>query len=156
MEANLFIKKYKTEGNKIKDLQFYGDMEVDIGGGSGSGGSSDKYYYATGEILVDKIDEFITPIKVPIEGTPYYDDCFMIQVPVDSYLYKSFKVKYSDGTIVQFADGTSNVTFLPGGTSYTIPRFYSSDYAIDIILFSKDALIKGYALTNTFVNSLFQ
>lgn len=153
MEANLFIKKYKTEGNKIKELQFYGDMEVDIG--SGSGGSSDKYYYATGEILVDEIDEFITPIKVPIEGTPYYNDCFMIQVPVDSYLYKNFKRKYNDGVIEQFANGTTDATFLPGGTSYTIPRFYSSYYAINILLFSKDALIKGYALTNTFVNSLF-
>ena len=33
MEANLFIKSYKAEGKKIKDLQFYGDMEIDIGGG---------------------------------------------------------------------------------------------------------------------------
>lgn len=31
MEANLFIKSYKAEGNKIKDIQFYGDMEIDIG-----------------------------------------------------------------------------------------------------------------------------
>lgn len=33
MEANLFIKSYKTEGNKITDLKFYGDMEIDIGEG---------------------------------------------------------------------------------------------------------------------------
>lgn len=32
MEANLFIKSYKAEGNKIRDLQFYGDMEIDLGG----------------------------------------------------------------------------------------------------------------------------
>jgi hypothetical protein len=31
METNLFIKSYKTEGNKITDLKFYGDMEIDIG-----------------------------------------------------------------------------------------------------------------------------
>lgn len=31
MEANLFIKSYKTNGNKITDLKFYGDMEIDIG-----------------------------------------------------------------------------------------------------------------------------
>lgn len=36
MESNLFIKSYKAEGNKITDLQFYGDMEIDIGGGGGS------------------------------------------------------------------------------------------------------------------------
>ena len=40
MESNLFIKSYKTEGNKITDLQFYGDMEIDIGGG----GSSEPTY----------------------------------------------------------------------------------------------------------------
>lgn len=31
MEANLMIKSFKTEGKKITDLQFYGDMEIDIG-----------------------------------------------------------------------------------------------------------------------------
>lgn len=36
MESNLFIKSYKAEGNKITDLQFYGDMEIDIGSGGGS------------------------------------------------------------------------------------------------------------------------
>ena len=40
MESNLFIKSYKTEGNKITDLQFYVDMEIDIGGG----GSSEPTY----------------------------------------------------------------------------------------------------------------
>lgn len=32
MEANLFIKSYRAEGNKVKDIQFYGDWEIDIGG----------------------------------------------------------------------------------------------------------------------------
>lgn len=40
METNLFIESYKAEGNKITDLQFYGDMEIDIG----SGGSSKPTY----------------------------------------------------------------------------------------------------------------
>ena len=30
--ANLFITSYKTEGNKVVDLQFAGDAEIDIGG----------------------------------------------------------------------------------------------------------------------------
>ena len=148
MEANLFIKSYKAEGNKIKDLQFYGDMEIDVGGG-GSGGGSDKYYYATGEILFDEIDEFITPIKVD------NDKYFMIQVPTDSYLYVNYKKKYNDGAIDQFANGTTDAIFLPGGTSYSIPIKTSGWYGTNIILFSKDALIKGYGLTNTFIESLF-
>ena len=31
MEANLFIKSYRAEGNKVKDIQFYGDWEIDVG-----------------------------------------------------------------------------------------------------------------------------
>lgn len=146
MEANLFIKSYKAEGNKIKDLQFYGDMEVDVG--SGSGGGSDKYYYATGEFLEDEIDEFITPIKV--DGDKY----FMIQVPTDSYLYCGYKKKYDDGTITQFVNGASTTVFLPGGTSYSV-HINDSFYGTNIILFSKNALIKGYRLTTTFIESLF-
>lgn len=33
MESNLFIKNYSSNGNKITDIQFYGDMEIDVGGG---------------------------------------------------------------------------------------------------------------------------
>ena len=34
MESNLFVKSYKTQGNKITDIEFYGDWEIDVGGGS--------------------------------------------------------------------------------------------------------------------------
>ena len=30
--ANLFIESYKTEGNKVVDLQFAGDAEIEVGG----------------------------------------------------------------------------------------------------------------------------
>jgi len=32
MDTNLFIKSYKTDGNKVTDIQFYGDWELEIGG----------------------------------------------------------------------------------------------------------------------------
>ena len=32
MESNVFIKSVTTEGNKIKDIQFYGDWNIDIAG----------------------------------------------------------------------------------------------------------------------------
>lgn len=32
MEANLFIKRYKAEGNKIVELEAVGDWEIDMGG----------------------------------------------------------------------------------------------------------------------------
>ena len=31
MEANLFVKKAEVEGKKIKNIEFYGDWEVDMG-----------------------------------------------------------------------------------------------------------------------------
>ena len=145
MEANLFIKNYKAEGNKIKQLEFYGDMEIDVGGG-GSGGGSDKYYYATGEILFDEIDEFITPIRAA-DGKKY----FMIQVPTDSYLY----INYSNINNTQFIENYNKAIFLPGGSSCSLRVDNIIFSGINIILFSKNALIKGYELTSTFIGSLF-
>lgn len=34
MDANLFIKSYKTEGNKVKEIEFNGDWSIETGGGS--------------------------------------------------------------------------------------------------------------------------
>ena len=31
MEANLFIKSYRMEGDKVKDIDFYGDWVIDAG-----------------------------------------------------------------------------------------------------------------------------
>lgn len=35
MESNLFIKSYKAEGNKITDIEFYGDWELETGNAEG-------------------------------------------------------------------------------------------------------------------------
>ena len=37
MEANIQIKKAEVEGNKVKNLEFYGDWEIDMGSGGGTG-----------------------------------------------------------------------------------------------------------------------
>ena len=37
MEANIQIKKAEVEGNKVKNLEFYGDWEIDMGEGGGTG-----------------------------------------------------------------------------------------------------------------------
>ena len=34
MDANLFIKSYRTEGNKVKEIEFNGDWVIETGGGS--------------------------------------------------------------------------------------------------------------------------
>lgn len=146
MEANLFIKNYKAEGNKIKDLQFYGDMEIDVGSGSGGGGTVDKkYIYATGETLHDEIDSFITPIKIDFT---YY---LMIQIPTDSFLV----VAKNNGETNTFAAQSTKNIFLPGGTTYSV-KISLVWYGTNILLFSSSSMYKSYILSTTYIESLFQ
>lgn len=58
MEANTFIKSVEVEGNKIKNIKFYGDWEVQTsGGGSSSGGAIE---FADPLLVKDEFDGFIT------------------------------------------------------------------------------------------------
>ena len=51
MEANVFIKSIKTEGNKITDIQFDGDWEIDLAGtGTVTGGQAVPYNNPQGTI----------------------------------------------------------------------------------------------------------
>lgn len=61
MEANTFIKSVEVEGNKIKNIKFYGDWEVQTsGGGSSSGGAIE---FADPLLVKDEFDGFITLYK---------------------------------------------------------------------------------------------
>lgn len=58
MEANTFIKSVEVEGNKIKDIKFVGDWEIQTsGGGSSSGGAIE---FADPLLVKDEFDGFIT------------------------------------------------------------------------------------------------
>ena len=57
MEANLFIKSVEVEGNKIKDIKFYGDWEVTTSGGSSSGGAIE---FSDPMLVTNELDGFIT------------------------------------------------------------------------------------------------
>lgn len=51
MEANVFIKSIKTEGNKITDIQFDGDWEIDLAGtGTVTGGQVVPYNNPQGTV----------------------------------------------------------------------------------------------------------
>lgn len=59
METNLFIKSAKVDHNKISDIDFYGDWEIDLGG-SGSG-EGDKIQVGDGKpFIVDTQDSLIS------------------------------------------------------------------------------------------------
>lgn len=55
MEANVFIKSIKTEGNRIKDIQFYGDWTIDLAG-TVTGGDSIPYNNPDGPVDIWKIN----------------------------------------------------------------------------------------------------
>ena len=57
MEANTFIKSVEVEGNKIKDIKFYGDWEIQTSGGSSSGSAIE---FADPLLVKDEFDGFIT------------------------------------------------------------------------------------------------
>lgn len=55
MEANVFIKSIKTEGNKITDIQFDGDWEIDLAGtGTVTGGQVVPYNNPQGDVEIWK------------------------------------------------------------------------------------------------------
>ena len=60
MEANTFIKSVEVEGNKIKNIKFYGDWEVATAGGSSSGGTIE---FSDPLLVKDEFDGFITLYK---------------------------------------------------------------------------------------------
>jgi hypothetical protein len=60
MEANTFIKSVTVEGNKIKDIKFYGDWEISTAGGSSSGGTIE---FSDPLLVKDEFDGFITLYK---------------------------------------------------------------------------------------------
>jgi hypothetical protein len=56
MDANVFIKNVTTEGNKIIDIQFNGDWEIDLGSGTNT-----EIVVGNGiEFKVDTTDEFLS------------------------------------------------------------------------------------------------
>lgn len=57
MEANTFIKSVTVEGNKIKDIKFYGDWEIQTAGGESSGGTIE---FSDPLLVKDEFDGFIT------------------------------------------------------------------------------------------------
>lgn len=57
MEANTFIKSVEVEGNKIKNIKFYGDWEIQTAGGSSSGGAIE---FSDPLLVKDEFDGFIT------------------------------------------------------------------------------------------------
>ncbi len=130
MEANLFIKSYRAEGNKVKDIQFYGDWEIDIGGSSGE------------------------TVRKALRGIPDYllidfnRDDIRVKNNGDSNVYVTYAFRSNYNTLGAFNtyNDWAQITFRPGRTmSLTLPndtRGYGERFAY--LLFSVGNKIIGY------------
>ena len=147
METNLFIKSAKVDNNKISDINFYGDWEIDLGGSD------------SGEIQVGG-------------GKPFITDTQDSVVSIDSIRASSFSVKRANKEInagksfyyIRGLKTKSNNYYLTYTRyentyyNYRIEKFDNRPADIESLIymfFSEDGdYIKGYKFTGEYLQSL--
>ena len=128
METNLFVKNYKADGNAIKDISFYGDWEIDIGGGP----VDVEYEY------VGAIESPLLPYGVTMEKERV--DTIHLKVTIHNNSDKDYylRIMTTVGNSYLLAPDTSV------STTFTTRNDYSSNY---FYLLSKDLkVITGYVM----------
>lgn len=153
METNLFIKSAKIDNSKISDINFYGDWEIDLGGGSGEGseiqvGDGKPFIVDTQDTLVSiktvKAASFSIKIvkgELKDHGRLYYmADC--IKTKSNNY-YNTYTDAYStSSSYSKFVTRTYNKK--PADVDNLIIMFFSED----------GDYIKGYKFTGEYLQSL--
>lgn len=155
MEANTFIKSVEVEGNKIKDIKFYGDWEIQTAGG-GSGPTVTKYVFADGALVEDeaaKDDPFISlsigPNSTRVIATiNFMTDAYMVGVRGTANVFANQYELFA---------GTNGVK-IPAGESKSL-TIYHSDVSSNIkytsiILLTEKALVKVYKFSTDYLRSL--
>ena len=154
METNLFIKSAKVDHNKISDINFYGDWEIDLGGGgSGEGG---KILVGDGKpFIVDTQDNLVSIKTVKASS-------FSIKI-VKGELKDSGSMYYMADCIKTKSNNYYNTytdwDSTSGGYSKFVTRTYNQKPAnIDnlIIMFFSETgdYIRGYKFTSEYLQSL--
>ena len=151
METNLFIKSAKVDHNKVTDIDFYGDWEIDLGGGGGSGQGSG--------ILVGDGKTFITDTQDTVVSIRYVNaSSFAIKVMyrklnAGSMYYKIACVKYKNSNSYSTLTEANYTNY-----SFDIETFNNKPADIDnvIIMFFSEAgdYICGYKYTSEYLQSL--
>jgi hypothetical protein len=154
MEANTFIKSVEVEGNKIKDIKFYGDWEISTAGGEGP--TVTKYVFADGALVEDeaaKDDPFIS-LSVGTSGTSIIAT---INFMTDAYMVGVRGNKNAFATQYELFAGTNGVK-IPAGESKSLTIYHAnvpSDIKhISIILITEKALVKTYKFSTDYLRSL--
>lgn len=155
MEANTFIKSVEVEGNKIKDIKFYGDWEISTAGG-GSGPSVTKYVFADGALVENEAaqdDPFIS-LSVESDGTSilatinFMTDAYMVGVRGNANVFASS---------YEIFGGTNGVK-ISAGESKSLRIYHSAipsnTKSISVILLTEKALVKVYKFSIDYLKSL--
>lgn len=154
MEANTFIKSVEVEGNKIKDIKFYGDWEIATAGGSGP--SVTKYVFADGALIEDEAaqdDPFIS-LSVGTNGTSiiatinFMDASYMVGVKGSATAFASSYELFAGTNGVKISAGESRSMILYHS------NITSSTKYISLILLTEKALVKVYKFSTDYLRSL--
>lgn len=150
METNLFIKSAKVDHNKISDINFYGDWEIDLGGGGSGEGSG---------ILVGDGKTFITDTQDTVVSIRY--------VKASSFAIKIMYRKLNAGRCyyriqcIKYKNGDSYSTYTESNYtnySFDVKTFNNKPADIDnmTIMFFSEAgdYICGYKYTSEYLLSL--
>ena len=116
MEANVFIKSIKTEGNKITDIQFDGNWTIDLAGtGTVTGGQAVPYNNPQGDVECWK--EF------------------------DASQYAEFRAP--GGVIVLIFQAASNVTSNPEHNHLSFSKVYTGMTSVSSTGYSRGSCLIG-------------
>ena len=137
MEANTFIKSVEVEGNKIKDIKFYGDWQLDMG----SGNSGAISFGDPRVPIVDAFDDFCSIEKSNNKTL------LTITSPVDTQVFYF----YSDANIATFfAISERHTTIAANGTvSINLPAYMLNK--MQVLLMHGNKLLKMYIFNPEFL-----
>lgn len=151
METNLFIKSAKIDNSKISDINFYGDWEIDLGGGSGSGEGSGILVGDGKQFITDTQD---TTVSIRTVNASLFSIKIMYRkLNAGNKYYIIACTKYKDSNTYT-TQSESNYT----NYSYDIKTINNKPADIDnfiIMFFSEDGdYIRGYKFTGEYLQSL--
>lgn len=149
METNLFIKSAKVDNNKISEINFYGDWEIDLGGSSEEGSG---ILVGNGKTFITDTQDTVVSIK-SVKASSFTIKVMYRKLNAGKKYYTIDCIKYKDSNNYT-TKSTSNYT----NYSYDLITFNYKPADVDnfiIMFFSEDGdYIKGYKFTGKYLQSL--
>lgn len=147
METNLFIKSAKVDNNKISDINFYGDWEIDLGGGD-----SGEIQVSGGKpFIVDTQDSAVSIYSIMASSFSTKVASKEINAGKSFYLIEGIKTKssnyystFSRRVSTYYYYRSKNFNYKPADVESLIYMFFTED----------GDYIKGYKFTGEYLQSL--